>query len=380
MPSEDQDGGDNFKHEDIINNVLRHRNDGFAHPFASEQSPGTVDFARLLRALEGANFEKLSKILEAVDTVASSHRSCQTCYGKILAFAELLAINRIPASHAIYAKATESLARETGRDFRREVLEYLSVYYRPVRPRICSREMLEKYQEIIRSSPWALHLEGLSEDLASVLSSRSEWILVVGKRNSENVIERLQANQLGALKPLRFVVARLRHESISPHERCVIFWSCRDGDYIQGKILDAMPDDSSAVWYVERRLHTFGKNVASLRHGSHDRLSEALQSLLRLDAPPTIERLNCQSGFEAMTRHKRGETLLFPAATSTKNSSSKSALNELRRRRQQRISDAIVDPAMPQEVKTLLLNCMPLWKDDPDSLIGELLPQRSKQK
>lgn len=63
-----------------------------------------------------------------------------------------------------------------------------------------------------------------------------------------------------------------------------------------------------------------------------------------------------------------------------KNGYTKKVLNELLQRRQQRISDAIVDPDVPKEVKNLLWDCMPLWKDEPDETIEELLPQRFRLK
>ena len=54
---------------------------------------------------------------------------------------------------------------------------------------------------------------------------------------------------------------------------------------------------------------------------------------------------------------------------------SKDVLNELRRRKQQSVEDALADTHLREEVRRLLLDCLPFWKDEPDTLIGDLIPQ-----
>jgi hypothetical protein len=50
-------------------------------------------------------------------------------------------------------------------------------------------------------------------------------------------------------------------------------------------------------------------------------------------------------------------------------------LNELRRRKKQSVEDALADTHLREEVRRLLLDCLPFWKDEPDTLIGDLIPQ-----
>lgn len=363
--------------EEDLARILRHRNDGFTHPFATERSPGTEDFACLLRAQEGAALDVLACVLDAVDAVATSHQVCNTCRGRILVFAELLSIQRFPERHAVYAGATECLAKETGRDFRREVLEQLASCYRPVRPRLRARELLECYQEMLRRSPWALHLEGLSEELAAQLSGKAVWILVVGKTATEKIIEVLQSRQSHRKQEqLTFANAELIHAGNPSRERCALFWSKAGGIPVHLQVMDAMPEGAVAVTCLNSQLRIYHQGEPAPRAATFERVNEALRVLLGLESPPFIQALGCQSGFEAWARHARGEKVWFAGSSRTKRlNRSKDVMNELRRRKQQSVEDALEDAHLPEEVRRLLLDCLPLWKDEPDTSIGDLIPQ-----
>ncbi|MFZ4596565.1 MAG: hypothetical protein ACOYOF_20085 [Verrucomicrobiaceae bacterium] len=362
--------------EQELARVIRHRNDGFTHPFATDRSPGTEDFARLLRNLEGASQERLMRILDAVDAVANSHHGCDNCRGNILVFAELLAINRLPERHAIYTGATEGLFRKTGRDFRREVLEHLASCCRPVRPRLRARELLQCYNDMIRRSPWGLHLEGLSEELATQLSGKAEWILVVGKAASEKVAESLRSRcSPGKRDGLTFAIAKLVCEGAQSQDRCAVFWSKREETPVHLQVIDAMPEGSAAVTCVNTQLKVFSQGESISLTGPFERINEAVRVLLGWENPPFIQALDCHSGFETWVRHARGETVWFGEAPRQKRGNrSQEILNELRRRKQQRVEDALADANLPEQVRKLLVECLPLWKDEPDTLVGDFLP------
>lgn len=368
--------------ENDIARVLHHRNDGFTHPFATDRSPGTEDFARLLRTQEGAAPEVLARVLDAVDTVATSHQGCHTCRGRVLVFAELLSIQRLPERHAVYAGATECLAKETGRDFRREVLEQLASCYRPVRPRLRARELLECYQDMMRRSPWALHLKGLSEELAAQLSDKAEWILVVGKAASEKVMQALRSRRSpGKQEGLTFAIAELIHVGNPSRERCALFWSEAERIPVHLQVMDAMPEGAAAVTCLNTQLRIYHQGESASRATTYERVNEALRGLLGLESPPFIQALGCQSGFEAWARHARGEMLWFTGTSRpTRRKRSQDVLNELRRRKQQRVEDALADTHLSEEVRRLLLDCLPFWKDEPDTLIGDLIPQPRRRK
>lgn len=367
--------------EEVLAHVLRHRNDGFTHPFATDRSPGTEDFARLLRTQEGAAPEVLARVLDAVDTVATSHQGCHTCRGRILVFAELLSIQRLPERHAVYACATECLAKETGRDFRREVLEHLASCYRPVRPRLRARELLVCYQDMLRRSPWALHLEGLSEELAAQLVGKAEWILVVGKTASEKVMQALRSRRSpGKQEGLSFAIAELIHGGNPSRERCALFWSEAERIPVHLQVMDAMPEGAAAVTCLNTQLRIYHQGESASRSMTYERVNEALRGLLGSESPPFIQALGCQSGFEAWARHARGEMLWFTGTSRpTRSKRSQDVLNELRRRKQQRVEDALADTQLSEEVRRLLLDCLPFWKDEPEMLIGDLIPQQRRR-
>jgi len=362
--------------EQELARVFRHRNDGFTHPFATDRSPGAEDFARLLRNLEGASEERLIHILDAVDEVANSHQGCDTCRGNILVFAELIAINRLPERHAIYAGATEDLFRETGRDFRHEVLQHLASCCRPVRPRLRARELLVRYQDMIRRSPWALHLEGLSEELTMPLAGTTEWILVMGKAASEKVAESLRLRcTSGKRDGLTFAIAKLVREGAQSQDRCAVFWSKRVGIAVHSQVMDAMPEGAAAVACVNTQLRVFHHGESIPIAEPFERINEAVRVLQGWESPPFIQSLDCNSGFEAWARHARGETVWFGEAPRPKRENrSQQVLNELRRRKQQRVEDALADSSLPEQVRKLLVDCLPLWKDEPDTLVGDFLP------
>jgi hypothetical protein len=362
--------------EEDLARVLRHRNDGFTHPFATDRSSGTEDFARLLRTQEGAPPEVLARVLDAVDMVATSHQGCHTCRGRILVFAELLSIQRLPERHAVYAGATECLAKEAGRDFRREVLEHLASCYRPVRPRLRARELLECYQDMKCRSPWALHLEGFSEELATQLSGKAEWILVVGKTASEKVMEVIRSHRSpGKQDRLTFAIAELIHADTSSRDRCAIFWSNVEGIPVHLPVMDAMPEGAAAVTCLNTQLRIYHEGEAAPHAAMFERVNEALRVLLGLESSPLIQALGCHSGFEAWARHTRGEMLWFVGPSRPKRQKrSQDVLSELRRRRQQSVEDALADKHLREEVRRLLLDCLPLWKDEPETLIGDLIP------
>jgi hypothetical protein len=362
--------------EDALARVLRHRNDGFTHPFATERSPGTEDFARLLRNLEGAGPDRVAPILDAVDAVAGSHQGCPTCRGKVLVFAELLSIQRLPERHAGYAGATECLARETGRDFRREVLEHLASCCRPVRPRLRARELQTSYQDLLRRSPWALHLEGLSEALAARLAGQTQWVLVVGGTDSARVLEDLRCRRSpGKPERLAFAAAELIQEGLPHRERCALFWSPAEALPVQAQVLAALPEGATAVTCENTQLRLFRQGQPVPETGPLERVNEALRVLLGLPGPPFVQALDCRSGFEAWARQARGETVCWAEASGPKRPNrSREVLNELRRRKQQRVEEALAEAQLPEAVRRLLVDCLPLWKDEPDTLIGDLLP------
>ncbi len=362
--------------EEDLARVLRHRHDGFTHPFATDRSSGTEDFARLLRTQEGAPPEVLARVLDAVDMVATSHQGCHTCRGRILVFAELLSIQRLPERHAVYAGATECLAKETGRDFRREVLEQLASCYRPVRPRLGARELLVCYQDMLRRSPWALHLEGLSDELAAQLADKAEWSLVVGKTASEKVMDAFRSRRPSRQEEtLSFAIAELIHGGNPSRERCALFWSQTEGIPVHSQVMDVMPEGTAAVTCLNTRLQIYHQGESVPRAATFERVNEALRVLLGLDSPPFVQARGCHSGFEAWARRARGEMLWFAGPSrSTRSKRSQDVLNELRRRRQQSVEDALADTHLREEVRRLLLDCLPLWKDEPETLIGDLIP------
>jgi len=357
--------------------ILCHRNDGITHPFATDRSPGIEDFARLLRSLETADLDRLSKVLDAIDAVAASHQRCHTCRGKILVFSELLSINRLPDRHAGYAYANECLARETGRDFRHEVLEHLASCYRPVRLRFRARELFECYQDMVRRSPWTLHLEGLSEELVMKLSDKAEWILVVGKTASEKVMEVIRSRRSpGKQERLTFAIAELIDANTSSREPCALFWSNVEGIPVHLPVMDAMPEGAAAVTCLNTQLRIYHQGESASHAAMFERVNEALRVLLGLERSPFIQALGCHSGFEAWARHARGEMLWFVGSSRPKRQKrSQDMLNELRRRKKQSVEDALADTHLREEVRRLLLDCLPFWKDEPDTLIGDLIPQ-----
>jgi hypothetical protein len=115
----------------INNQKFEHSN----HAFRSNGRSGISDFLILLQRFRSDRFEKtdLEEALDLIDVMRETHKDCESCTLKILAFSELFSFNRLPDRYCRYRmeydrwktlEIEEHMIEEgTGRDYTREVMD-----------------------------------------------------------------------------------------------------------------------------------------------------------------------------------------------------------------------------------------------------------------
>lgn len=144
--------------------------------------------------------------------------------------------------------------------------------------------------------------------------------------------------------------------------------------------MDIIPKRAAVVTCMNTRLRISRPDDLTYLSGFFDRVNEAVKVLLGLESLPFIQSLDCRSGFKAMARYSRGETIWFAGISKEKPlNRSKEVLNELLRRKQQSVEHALADDQLHNDVRRFLADCLPLWKDEPDTLLGDLIPQTRRR-
>lgn len=121
------------KQNDLIRRLINNQRDEHTeHAFRAGHA-GMLDFNRLVPILRGLPTDELNGWLDLIDDMASTHRYCVFCLGKITAYRVLITrdLPSLASRHADYQdKYYRILAgqrKEEPRDFMREVLD--SMYH-----------------------------------------------------------------------------------------------------------------------------------------------------------------------------------------------------------------------------------------------------------
>lgn len=108
--------------------ITNQKEEHMAHAFRAGYS-GMQDYNRLVPVLRKLPPEELSQWLDLMDEVYESHRLCQPCGCKVLAYQILISKDRLTDRHEKYLSRYQAAIRSSlphgGRDFMAEVIESL---------------------------------------------------------------------------------------------------------------------------------------------------------------------------------------------------------------------------------------------------------------
>jgi hypothetical protein len=118
----------------LINNQKQEHS---SHPFKSWGRSGLDDFTILLERFLAKEFptETLNEALDLIDTMRSTHKDCESCTLKILAFSELFSYNKNRSRYLWYNSEYERwkeleidehiIEDGRGRNYRQEIRDHV---------------------------------------------------------------------------------------------------------------------------------------------------------------------------------------------------------------------------------------------------------------
>ena len=108
--------------------ITNQREEHMAHAFRAGYG-GMQDYNRLVPLLRKLPLEELPQWLDLMDEVYESHRLCQPCGCKVLAYQILISEGRLPERHLDYLEQYRNIITRYppvgGRDFMGEVIQSL---------------------------------------------------------------------------------------------------------------------------------------------------------------------------------------------------------------------------------------------------------------
>lgn len=114
--------------ETIRRLITNQKEEHMPHAFRAGYG-GMQDYNKLVPVLRSLPAEELSHWLDLMDEVYESHRQCQPCGCKVLAYLTLISKDLLPERHAGYLSQYQDHIRQCppagGRDFMAEVIESL---------------------------------------------------------------------------------------------------------------------------------------------------------------------------------------------------------------------------------------------------------------